>query len=951
MTPERWEQVERLYHRALESPAAERLGVLDDLCAGDDELRQEVESLLALGGATGFLEIPGLAAADGAAGTERAPLEGRRLGPYVVHSSLGVGGMGEVYRAKDEQLGREVAIKVLPAVFAADPERLRRLEGEARVLAALNHPFIASIYGLVQAEGVHGLVLELVEGPTLADRLDEVGGRGLPIEEALAIARQIADAVDAAHEKGIVHRDLKPANIKLTGAGVVKVLDFGLAKVVVAAPPPSSSSPTLRRGDTEEGTVLGTAAYMSPEQARGKAVDKRMDIWAFGCVLFEMLTGRPPFTGETPADTLAGIVEREPDWRTLPDATPRPVRRLLARCLQKDPRTRLRDIGDAQADLAGAGEDEAPRGLRTAGTAGALSIGAVIAAVAIAIGAWLRPRPPAEVPRPPVRFSVPPPEGGAFVADFGTTTVAFSPDGSQLAYIGGARGGVRRIWLRPLSAGDARPLAGTDDARSLFWSPDSRSLAFFAGDKLKRLDLPDGPSVPVCEVPDVIGLSGTWGTAGEILFASVEGDAIRRVSTAGGTASEAVVADRAGDRVNWPWFLPDGRRFLYLTRLREGGGRLTLGELGRPARAVLPAVSAVQWVDPDVLVFAREGVLVGQRFDLATEQVLGEPFAIAEPVAYFLSSGWALFATSRNGNVAYQAHVDRSRLVWTDRRGAHLGDISAPGGYQGVRISPDGRSLLFGRARTALGTYDLWTLDITRGVETRLTSDPGSENLGVWLPDGRGVVFVADRGGLPHLFRKDLRTGVEDELTPMGRRQMSADVSPDGTTLAYGERTSRGNFDILSLSLDGRGAPAPLRGTRFDERDLRFSPDGRAVVFLSDESGQSEVYAAPFPAMVPAVRVSTGGGRQPQWSGTGRELFYIGSERQLVSVPVRTQPSLEVGTPGPLFVLPERPPWGDFAVSPDGTRFLSVVHDVRGSEQPLTVVLDWPAGLPQSLRR
>jgi serine/threonine protein kinase/Tol biopolymer transport system component len=945
MTPERWEQVQRLYHAARGTPVPQRAGVMAELCAGDDALREEVETLLVQTGASEFLEVPALMDALGAM---RAPLVGRRLGPYAIQSRLGAGGMGEVYRARDTKLGRDVAIKVLPAMFAADPQRIRRLEGEARLLAALNHPHIGGIYGFEQVDGVHGLVLELVEGPTLADRLGQAAlrGRGLPVDEALEIARQIAEALDAAHEKGIVHRDLKPANIKLTSDGTVKVLDFGLAKLAAGATPASGLSPPM--GETREGTLLGTVAYMSPEQARGRPVDKRMDVWAFGCVLHEMLAGRPAFAGESLPDTLAAIVDREPDWGALPAATPSGVQRLLRRCLEKDPRRRLRDIGDAQDDLTRArdgqpipvhGASARSRASRT--VTAALSIASLIA-VSMAVGFRLRSRPPPDTRPGPVRFAVAPPRDAAFVGDPGRSYLALSPDGSQLAFVAAERAGTRRLWLRSISAIEARPLSGTEGANGLFWAPDGRSLGFFVANKLKRLDLSEGIAYPLCDVTDV-ALSGTWG-AGEILFASVEGDAIFSVPTHGGAPSVLVKADRSrGERVSWPWFLPDGRRFLYLSRLRDGSGEVTLGERGRGPRPILPAMSSVQWVDPDYLVFVREGTLVGQRFDLAAELTIGEPFFIAEPVDYFFSSARGTFATSRNGNVVYQSHQDVARLVWSSRNGTRIADVGTPGDYRSLRISPDGRTLLYARTQPGVGTPDLWTWDIGRGIETRLTSDPGSESRGVWLPKGHGVVFSADRGGIPHLFRKDLVTGAEDELLPVGQRQVADDVSPDGLTLAFSGRTGPVHFDVLALSLPTPGAPSVLAGSRFDERGLRFSPDGRTVAFLSDESGRHEVYAASFPAMAPKIRVSTGGARQPQWNPAGRELFYLTDDRHLVSVPVRAGPSLELGTPATLFALPERPAWGDFAVHPDGRRFLSVVFEVRGTEQPLTVVLDWPA--------
>ena len=519
----------------------------------------------------------------------------------------------------------------------------------------------------------------------------------------------------------------------------------------------------------------------------------------------------------------------------------------------------------------------------------------------------------------------------------------------QIAFIARVADGGRRIWLRPTSRVEPRPLPGTEDANSLFWSPDGRSLAFFAGNKLKRLDLPDGAAVPLCDVSEGIGLTGSWGADGEILFASVDGDAIVSVSTHRGTPSALIRPDQSlGEmRVTWPWFLPDGRRFLYLSRLRDGSGQLTLGERGRPPRPILSVVSNVQWVDPDYLVFVREGILVAQRFDLLNEHVVGEPFSIAEPIVYNYSTARAEFATSRNGNVAYQSHSDLARLAWHDRRGARIGELGVPGNYQSVRLSLDGRRVLFDRVPVSVGAPDLWVLDTVRGGETRLTSDLTSEAYPVLVDDGRFVVFMADRGGPPHLFRKNLGTGAEDALVAVGRLQRATDVAPDGKTLAFEQRTSLGNYDILTLALDRPGTPSILLGSRFDERELRFSPDGRAAAFLSDESGRYELYVAAFPAMTPRMRVSAGGGRYPRWNPAGRELLYLSADGHLIAVPVRTKPSLELGTPATLFAVPERASWGDFAVSVDGQRFLSISLDSRGDEQPFTVVLNWSEELKQ----
>jgi Tol biopolymer transport system component len=442
-------------------------------------------------------------------------------------------------------------------------------------------------------------------------------------------------------------------------------------------------------------------------------------------------------------------------------------------------------------------------------------------------------------------------------------------------------------------------------------------------------------------------LTGTWGADGEILFASVEGDAIWGVSTHSETPAALVTPDRQrGEvRVNWPWFLPDGRRFLYLTRLRDGSGQVTLGERGQPPRRILPAVSNAQWVDPDYLVFVREGILVGQRFDLATARVVGEPFSIAEPIDYSYCTARAEFATSRSGNVAYQSHTELARLVWSARDGTRLGNIGTLGNYRNIRLTRDNRRVLFSRTQPGLGSFDLFVFDMARESEEPLTFDRGCESYPVWLRDGLGVIFMADRGGPPHLFRTNVVTRAEEELLPAGRIQTPEDVSSDGKTLAFSQRTPLGNSDILTLSLHSPGTPSVLLGSKFDERDLRFSADGHAVAFLSDETRRHEVYVAAFPAMTPRLPVSVAGGRSPRWNPAKPELLYLTTNGHLVAVPVRTTPSIELGKPETLFVVPDRAAWGDFAISADGQQFLSISSESRGYDQPLTIVLDWPAAI------
>jgi serine/threonine protein kinase/Tol biopolymer transport system component len=955
-TPDRWARAERLYHEALACGVHERASFLADACAGDDALRREVESLLAHDGGAAFLSTP--AVANDIGGGLRI---GQALGPYRISAQIGEGGMGEVYRARDSKLGRDVAIKILPRAFTVDPDRLTRFEREARMLASFNHPHIGAIYGVEESDGVRALVLELVEGETLADKLDgeEARGRGLPIPEALAIARQIADALDAAHERGIVHRDLKPANIKITPAGTVKVLDFGLAKVVAgdASSPEQSRTPPMNVDGTRDGMILGTAAYMSPEQARGHAVDKRTDIWAFGCVLYEVLTGRPAFAGATMSDTVAAVLTHEPDWAALPPTTPPFLSRLLERCLEKDPTRRQRDIGDARLELAQGDEisqvdrEQREPPLRWRGrTAAAAGVGGVaLVAAAFVLGVFLRREPSPPAPVTPVRFSVFPPQGSRFLHTVVTTFPALSPDGSQLAFVAFATPNRPQIWLRPISGLEARVVPGTEGALSVFWSPDGRSLAFLADRKLKRIDLPGGAAVPLCDVPAFVS-AGAWGSGGTILFASSMGGPIFSVSSAGGLAEAIVTPDPSrGERVEWPSFLPDGKRFLYLSQRPDSTGQLMLGARGRASKAIVSAVSNVQWVDPDYLVFAQEGVLVAQRFDQASERIVGAPVYIAEPVDRFLTSGRAMFTTSRSGTIAYHSYANVARLVWVDRTGREVGTVGAPGDYLNVRLSPDGGTVLFERTKPGIGTWDLWTIDLARGFETRLTSDPSSEAFPVWMPDGRAILFADESHSTTlNLARKRLDTGVEDQLLPMGTQQRRpSDVSPDGHTLLFTERTTRGTVNVFTLPLSGPAVPSALFGSRFSESDPRFSPDGRAMAFVSDESGRLEVYVAPFPSTGGKTLVSTGitfgdltGGAR--WSHDGRELFYVSTDRRLMAVPIRTTPMLEVGTPVPLFTLQGRA-WSDFAVTADGKRFLAVVPQAFAGEQPLTVILNWTA--------
>ena len=697
--------------------------------------------------------------------------------------------------------------------------------------------------------------------------------------------------------------------------------------------------------------ILGTVPYMAPEVLQGRDADSRADIFALGAVLHEMATGTRAFNGTSPASTMSAILTSEPpSISSLQPMSPVSLDRLVRTCLAKDPDDRWQTARDVELQLSAIAErvsaphavPVAPRPTRTRWLPW-LVTGAVFA---IAAAAMLRKGPPAAQPRPTIRFSVPAPANGAFSYRVEASFLAVSPDASRLAYVASDRPGGNRIFLRPLSAHEARPIPGTEGANSLFFSPDGRSVAFFAEGKLKRIELSGGAAVSICDIA-LVGpyWSGTWSRGGDILFAGVtRGRGIFRVSATGGVAAEVIRVDpsRGEARVGWPWFLPDGERFLYLLHHLDGHGNLMLAEPGKKPRLVMAMQSAVQYVDPGYLVFAREGTLLAQRFDLESGRVRGEPFSIAERVRYFLSTGAAAFAASPTGTLVYQSQEDVSRLTWVDRTGRELGSVGPPGKYLSVSIASDGRRALSDRTRPGIGTYDVWSLDLERGTETPVTSEPDTEVYPVWLPGERSVVYSIDRGTSPHLFRKDLATGKEEKLLAGEGFQIAADVSPDGRSLLFMEASEHGWFDIWTLPLTGGGKPAAFLQAPFNKRDVRFSPDGRYVAMITTESGQPEAYVTSYPGPGERIRVSTGGAQALRWSRDGRELLYVSGDRHMTSVPVRTSPSLELGAPTTLFAL-SGPDWISFDASPDGKRFLAIVPKVIADTLPLDVVVNWTA--------
>jgi len=860
---------------------------------------------------------------------------GTRVGPYEVRSALGAGGMGQVFRAHDTSLHRDVALKILPPSMAGDAEYQARFSREARVLATLNHPHIAQVYGLENSDAGPAIAMELVPGATLRDRLRT----GIAPPEALRLAHQIALALDAAHEKGIIHRDLKPGNIMVTPDGAAKVLDFGLAKTSVEQDAAVERETTF--APTVDGAVMGTPAYMSPEQARGQAVDRRTDIWAFGCVLYELLAGQAAFKGESHSDLLVAILEREPDWQALPADTPVALRRLLRRCLEKDRRQRLRDIGDALPELAsprGEADDVTPAARR--GVGGVMTIALVAAALAtgsavtwVMRGASTAPPAPASLP---VRFALPPPNGARYGAGIESTSVSVSPDGATVAFVVFRPGVLSKIMVRPLGDESAREVPGTDGATSMFWSPDGKSLGFFVRGQLKRVELSGGAPVKVCDVPIAIGLSGSWGREGDILFATVQGDRISRVQAAGGTPEDAMVDSEGGGRLLWPRHLPDGRRFIY-TEIKPGfQSRIMLVGTDGRRTPLVSATSQAQWIDPDWLIFVREGTLVAQRVDLAAGQPVGEPVSIIGPVDYSAATGWSNVAASPNGTIVVQSHLDESRVAWFDRNGAETGRIGNSGTFATLRLSPDDSTLLFTRVRPELGTRDIWQTDLSRpGSEIPVTSSPGTETGEVWLPGARAVVFAAAQGSAPNLFHKDLSSGVERQLLTSPRFQFPNDVSADGLQVIYQQRTELGNWDLMLASIDGPSRVSPLIATKFSEYEARLAPGGTRMSFTSDESGRTEIYVAPFPATSVKTVVSSAGGTNARWRRDGRELYFISSDKKLMAAPIDA-----AGVPGPPRALFNVASWMDYDITRDG-RVVAVVREVVGAEQPLVVFANW----------
>jgi len=851
---------------------------------------------------------------------------GQTTGPYRVTARIGAGGMGEVYRATDSKLGREVALKVIPPAFANDAERMARFQREAQVLASLNHPNIATIHGLEEGNGIRALVMELVEGPALAERIKQ---GALPLDEALPIAKQIAEALEYAHERGIVHRDLKPANVKITSDGKAKVLDFGLAKALSddASAQDASHSPTLSVAATKAGIILGTAAYMSPEQARGKPVDRRADIWSFGVVLFEMLSGRQIFGGETASDSMAAVITREPDWTALPAGVPRRVRELLRRCLQKDPRRRLQAIGDARIELEETDAGEEARGAvipvpeKSSSWRGRILI-AALGVAALAAGAGLQSlRTPAPAPHPVARIAQP--IANELVLTNRTHIIlAISPDGSKMVQVAN-----QRLYLRSLDSLTAVELPGTEGAASPFFSPDGQWVGFFAGGQTKKIPVVGGTPVMVCAKD---GFDGSWGPNDTILIGTAF-SGILAVSAQGGTPS-LLVAPEPGILYLKPRFLPDGKTFLYVRgkpgSFDEWEGVMRSFEKD-DSTVVLRGPNEVMYTPTGHLLYARLSELLAVPFDLASRRVTGNPERVAQNVDYTNAGGTSQFALSDTGTLVYLAAQGtrglKTRLAAVDRAGKTTALPLDVRDYSDPKVSPDGWLVA---AHLPDAQNDVWVADVARGTMSRLSFDPAEDETPIWSPDGHTVAWSATRGAVARaIFRRAADGSGKEELVWTSEQHAHLrDWLPDGRALLVEILDPKLGMDIWRLDLGEKPTATIFLQTPFNERNSRISPDGRWIAYVSDEAGRDDVYIQSFPSAGAKVQVSNSGGDQPVWSRNGKALFFRGAGA-MQEVTFEASPRLSVGKPHTLFPDQFESPQGGghtgYDVFPDG-RFLMI---------------------------
>ncbi|HEY8224592.1 MAG TPA: protein kinase [Pyrinomonadaceae bacterium] len=887
---------------------------------------------------------------------------GTKLGRYEIRSKLGAGGMGEVYQGRDTQLGRDVAVKVLPTTVSTDPDRLRRFEQEACAASALNHPNILVVHDIGAHDGAPYVVSELLEGETLRKR---ISGTPLGQRRAVDYALQIANGLAAAHEKGIIHRDLKPDNIFVTNDGRVKILDFGLAKLTQLDGSQVQTDIPTRRVDTDPGVVMGTVGYMSPEQLKGRAVDQRSDIFSFGAILYEMLSGRRAFHGESAAETMSAILKEDPPELSDTNRTVSPaLERLVNHCLEKNPEARFhsaRDVAFALEALSGSSavanetttaQSFVPPAFRQWLPWALAAIGLLIAAITLAWTYFRRELTDAR-PIEAMRFIIPTPEKAPIPG-----LPSISPDGRYVVLRVNTDDGKELLWMRALGSLEARPLVGTDGGFQPFWSPDSRAVGFFAKGKLKWIDVSGGSVQTVCDAPS--NYSGAWSHDGTIIFSRGVASGLYRVPATGGTPIQLTTVDASRNEIEhiWPYFLPDGRHFLFLARnAQPENSAIYVGTLdSKETTRLLQAHSSMAYASPGYLLFVRESTLMAQGFDADTLQLKGDAFPVAEHTVQNSISGRAMFSVSENGVLVFRAGggMTNNQLVWLDRSGKQLSVLTPPGAYNAPALSPDEKKVAVSRLDLQTGTpSDIWLIDLERGSQIRLTTDPSSDLYPSWSPNGDRVTWVSTRNGVTSIYQKlSNAASPEEPLVSSAELKFNPQWAPDGQSIIYAQLNPKTNVDLYLLSLSGEKKSTSWLQTSFIEAQPRLSPNERWIAYISNETEQFQVYVDSFPATGAKVAISIGGGSQPQWRADGRELYYYGPDRKLVAVEVNGDgPTFKVGEARPLFEIrvasieQSFPGNGYYTVTHDGKRFLVSSLPEAPERQQINVIVNWMADL------
>src|SRR5687767_2163521 len=887
--------------------------------------------------------------------------EGTKLGRYEIRTKLGAGGMGEVYQGRDTQLGRDVAVKVLPTTFSTDTDRLRRFEQEACAASALNHPNILVVHDIGVHDGTTYVVSELLEGETLRKR---IGGTPMGQRRAIDYALQVANGLAAAHEKGIIHRDLKPDNIFITNDGRLKILDFGLAKLTQVDGNQAQTDIPTRRVDTDPGVVMGTVGYMSPEQLKGKAVDQRSDIFSFGAIFYEMLSGRRAFHRESVAETMSAILKEDPPELSDTNKTVWPaLERIVNHCLAKNREERFhsaRDIAFALEALSGSttsSETAMAAALpasrhRDGWLPWAIAGTAVLLVAASFAWQYFRHSRPSEVSEA-MRFTIPMPDKGLVIGP-----PVISPDGRRIVFRLNTEDGKELLWVRALGSFETRPLAGTEGATQPFWSPDSRSVGFFANTKLKRLDISGGASQTLCDAPS--NMSGAWGRDGTIIFSRGIASGLYRVPAAGGTPIQLTYVDASRNEIEhiWPYFLPDGRHFIYLVRnAQPENSSIYVGSLdSKETKSLLQVHSSTVYAPPGYLLFVRDTTLMAQPFDADTVELKGDAFPVAEQTSRNPIIGRSMFSVSENGVLVMRSGGinNNAQMIWFDRAGKPFGPITAPGGYNMPALSPDEKTVAVSRVDLLAGTAsDIWLINLERGTQIRLTDDPAGDTFPSWSATGDRITFVSNRNGQNSIYVKVSNgSAVEQPLVSSAELKWNPSFSPDGKFIIYAQLNPKTNTDLYLVSTSDKKVE-PFWQTNFIEAQPRVSPNGRWVAYVSNETGQFEVYVQTFPITGSKLLVSIGGGSQPQWRADGRELYYYAPSRKLMAVEVDGDgPTFTVGTARPLFdirvfgtVDQSFPGNGYYTPTRNGSRFLVPSLPETPERQQINVILNWPEDL------